>query len=124
MRFSCVFIGAARIARMAAIPESVRDLLDRVERRLPDRPIVEKRMFGTVALMLDGEMIVAAQKDGSLLVRVSRDADAELMQRPEAGRLLMGGTPMGAGWIRVDESAVADDEQLDFWIGHALARRA
>lgn len=109
---------------MATIPESVRDLLDRVERRLPNRPLVEKPMFGTVALMLDGEMIVAAHKDGSLLVRVSKDVDAELMARPESSRLQMGDRPMGVGWILVAESAVADDEQLDFWIRHALERRA
>lgn len=105
------------------ITESIRDLLDRVERHLPDKPVVEKPMFGTVAIMLDGEMVVAAHRDGSLLVRVSRDADAELMRRPEASRLVMGSKQMGAGWIRVDESAVADDEQLGFWIDRALERR-
>ena len=109
---------------MAAIPESVRDLLDRVERRLPDRLLVEKPMFGTVAVMLDGEMVVAAHKDGSLLVRVSKDDDADLMRRPEASRLAMGGKLMGVGWIRVDEAAVADDDQLDFWITRALERRS
>lgn len=108
---------------MASIPESLRDLLDRVERRLPDRPLVEKPMFGMVAVMFDGEMLVAAHKDGSLLVRVSKDVDAELMARPESSRLEMGGRPMGVGWIRVDEAAVADNSQLDFWIDRALDRR-
>lgn len=109
---------------MAAIPEDIRDLLDRVERRLPEAPLQEKRMFGAVAVMLGGEMIVAANKDGSLLVRVSADQDAELMQRPEASRLVMGSRPMGTGWIRVDESAAAEDEILDFWVDRALERRA
>jgi TfoX/Sxy family transcriptional regulator of competence genes len=108
---------------MSAIPESIRDLLDRVERRLPDLPLQEKRMFGAVAVMLDGAMIVAANKDGSLLVRVHADEDDELMRRPEASRLVMGGRSMSAGWIRVDESALADDDGLDFWIARALARR-
>lgn len=108
---------------MAAIPESVRDLLDRVERRLPDLPMQEKRMFGAVAVMLDGAMIVAANKDGSLLVRVAADDDAELMRRPEASRLVMGGRSMSAGWIRVDAEALVDDDDLDFWVHRALARR-
>ena len=108
---------------MTALSEGLRDLLDRVERRLPDRPIVEKSMFGMVAIMLDGEMLVAAHKDGSILVRVARDADAELMARPESSRLQMGSKAMGAGWIRVDESAVAEDELLDFWLERALERR-
>ena len=81
-------------------------------------------MFGAVAVMLDGEMIVAANRDGSLLVRVHADEDDALMSRPEASRLVMGGRSMSAGWIRVDESAVADDDMLDFWIEHALDRRS
>lgn len=109
---------------MTAIPGDVRDLLDRVERRLPDAHLQEKRMFGAVAVMLDGEMIVAANKDGSLLVRVHVDRDAELMQRPEASRLVMGSRPMGAGWIRVDEAASVEDDILDFWVDRALERRA
>ncbi|CAN5358155.1 hypothetical protein BH11ACT5_BH11ACT5_20330 [soil metagenome] len=106
------------------ISEDVRDLLDRVERRLPDGHLQEKQMFGAVAVMLDGQMIVAANKDGSLLVRVHADRDAELMQRDEASRLVMGSRPMGTGWIRFDETAAAEDEILDFWIEHALDRRA
>jgi len=106
------------------ISEDVRDLLDRVERRLPDAPTQEKPMFGAVAVMLDGEMLVAANKDGSLLVRVHADEDAELMQRPEASRLVMGGRSMSTGWIRVDARALVDDEGLDFWIERALDRRA
>lgn len=109
---------------MAAIPDDIRDLLDRVERRLPDAPLQEKRMFGAVAVMLAGEMIVAANKDGSLLVRVSADQDAELMQRPEASRLVMGGRAMSAGWIRVDAEALIDEDGLDFWVDRALERRS
>lgn len=108
---------------MAAIPESVRDLLDRVERRLPHAPLVEKRMFGMVAIMFDGEMIVAAHTDGSLLVRVHADDDAELMRRPEASRLSMGGRDMAGGWILVDATGIEDEADLDFWVEKALERR-
>lgn len=107
----------------AKTPEHLRDLLDRIERRLPERPVIEKPMFGMVAIMLDGEMLVAAHKDGSILVRVAPDADAELMARPEASRLQMGSKTMSTGWILVDETAVAEDDLLDFWIERALARR-
>ena len=81
-------------------------------------------MFGAVAVMLDGAMIVAANKDGSLLVRVPAEDDAELMQRPEASRLVMGGRAMSPGWIRVDAEALVDDVGLDFWVQRALSRRA
>lgn len=110
---------------MQPLASHARDLLDRVERHLPDLPREEKRMFGTVALMLDGEMLVAAGRDGSLLVRVHRDDDETLLARPDASRPEMGaGRSMGAGWIRVNAAALADDETLRFWLRHALDRRS
>lgn len=82
-------------------------------------------MFGTVAVMLDGEMLVAAHSDGSLLVRVHRDDDETLLRRPEASRPEMGaGRSMGVGWIRVDAAPIADDDILEFWLRHALGRRS
>ncbi len=107
---------------MAALPERVIDLLDRVRLRLPDLPLEEKRMFGAVAVMLNGAMIVAAQTDGSLLVRVPREDDEKLLQRPEAERPMMGGRSMGVGWIRLDADAAGDDEMLDLWMRFALDR--
>ena len=81
-------------------------------------------MFGAVAVMLAGEMIVAANKDGSLLVRVRAEEDEELMGRPGTSRLIMGERSMSAGWIRVAPEALVDEDALDFWIARALARRA
>lgn len=105
------------------VPAHVRDLLDRVERRLPALPLEEKRMFGSVAVMLGGAMIVAAAGDGSLLVRVHRDDDAALLARADASRPAMGGRSMGVGWIRVEPDSLADEGSLDFWMQHALDRR-
>ena len=107
---------------MAALPERVIHLLDRVRLRLPDLPLEEKRMFGAVAVMLNGATIVAAQADGSLLVRVRREDDEELLQRPEAERPVMGGRSMGVGWIRLDADAAGDDDMLDLWMRYALEK--
>jgi hypothetical protein len=46
--------------------DSSRALIDRISSLLPDRQLREVRMFGVLALIVDGAMAVAAHKDGSL----------------------------------------------------------
>jgi TfoX/Sxy family transcriptional regulator of competence genes len=102
-------------------PDERRGLLDRIERRLPDVSIREVPMFGAIAVMVDDAMLVAVNKDHSLLVRVAPEDDAQLLGRAEATRAEMGtGRSMGTGWIRVDSDAIADDAVLDLWLHHAL----
>ncbi len=103
-------------------------LVDRVRALLPDATLREVRMFGTLALMVDDAMAVAAHKDGSLLVRVDPAEDAHLLADPDASRPEMGaGRSMGEGWIRVDAAALRTDAGLAGWVDCAtrfLARRA
>ncbi|MCR2800470.1 MULTISPECIES: TfoX/Sxy family protein [unclassified Microbacterium] len=102
-----------------------RDLLDRVLRRLPAGLVREVPMFGTIAVMFDGSMLVAARKDLGLLVHVSADEDADLVTRPEAVRAEMGpGRSMGPGWIHIHPDAAQDEGTLDFWVAQALRRQA
>ena len=100
----------------------IRVLLDRIERLLPHAPLREVSMFGAIAVMLDEAMVVAVQKDRSLLVRVDPAADHVLLERPEASRAEMGtGRSMGAGWIRVQPEAIENDDTVAVWIDSALA---
>jgi TfoX/Sxy family transcriptional regulator of competence genes len=104
-------------------PDARRELLDRIERRLPEGAVREVAMFGAIAVMFDDAMLVAVNKDRSLLVRVAPDDDGRLLDRPEAARAEMGeGRSMGPGWIRVDGAAIDDDDVLDLWLHHALVR--
>lgn len=92
-------------------------MLDRVHALLAGESVREVRMFGAVALMVDDAMAVAVHKDGSLLVRVDPDDDAQLLEDPAATRAEMGaGRSMGAGWIHVDVAGLADDEVLAGWV--------
>ncbi len=47
-----------------------RELIDRIGSLQPDQDPRVVRMFGVLALMVDGAMTVAAHKNGSLLVCV------------------------------------------------------
>ena len=72
-------------------------------------------------------MAVAVYKDGSLLVRVDPAEDARLLESPDASRAEMGaGRSMGAGWIRVEATALRSDAALVGWLEAAtryLAQR-
>ena len=52
-----------------SVTPAARGMLDRVGAALSDGDLREVRMFGAVAVMLDGAMAVAVHKDASLLVR-------------------------------------------------------
>ncbi len=100
--------------------DSSRALIDRISSLLPDRQLREVRMFGVLALMVDGAKAVAAHKDGSLLVRVDPAEDARLLENPEASRAEMGaGRSMGKGWIRVEATALRTNAALTGWLDAA-----
>ena len=102
----------------AATLEAIRGLV-------ADLPPVEKSMFGCVALMVDDEMLLAVNEDGSLLVRVDRHEDAVLRQESDGERAVMGPRrrDMGEGWLRADISQDETGERAAFWVAAARRRR-
>ncbi|MBJ3783954.1 TfoX/Sxy family protein [Devosia sediminis] len=97
------------------------ELADRVRGLLPVRGNVrEQKMFGAQAFMLDGNMLVAPLKDGSLLVRVGKDGMEDALAQPGAGIMDMAGKSMG-GFVVVSGDAIEDDYALGQWIDRALA---
>jgi TfoX/Sxy family transcriptional regulator of competence genes len=95
------------------------ELAERIRAQLPDRPVEEKRMFGGLAFLVGGHMAVAASGQGGLLVRVAPDAAEELLAQPGTEPMAMRGRPM-AGWLRVEASVVASDEQLAAWVDRGI----
>lgn len=97
-----------------------RELLDRVRALLSTHQLREVRMFGLVAIMVDGTMAAAVHNDGSLLARVDPAEDAQLLQSPDASRAEMGaGRSMGEGWIRVEARALRSEAALNDWVAAA-----
>ena len=100
---------------------AVAALSERIRAYLGDRPgLVEKKMFGSIAFMLHGNMVVAPMNTGNLLVRVGKAGQAEALARPGAAIMSMGGRSM-SGFIDVDAGAIEDDDALAGWIDIALA---
>ena len=101
-------------------------LADRVRAALPEnRPVREVSMFGGLSLMVDDSMVVAARRDGDLLVRIDPARNDELLNVPGAKPAVMGADrPMGPGWITVSRDGLSTDKQLAFWTQVGLEHQA
>lgn len=99
------------------------DLADRIRALLADAgPVDEQRMFGGLAFMIAGRMVVAAGSEGRLMVRCDPARTDELLARPGTARPTMGTRTMSAGWVVVDADRVAEDAELAWWL--AVARES
>jgi TfoX/Sxy family transcriptional regulator of competence genes len=97
-------------------------LADELRERLAsiDGEVTEKRMFGGLAFMVDGNLTVAASRRGGLLVRTDpADAD-KTATLPGVEAMETRGRPM-PGWFFVDADALATEADLDAWVDRALA---
>jgi TfoX N-terminal domain len=77
----------------------------------------EKKMFGGLAFLVDGNMVLAASGQGGLLARVDPERSAEVVEATDARPMVMRGREL-AGWLRVD---AVTDEELAQWLERALA---
>jgi TfoX/Sxy family transcriptional regulator of competence genes len=85
-----------------------------------EQGVEEKRMFGGLAFLVDGNMSVAASGQGGLLVRVDPDESDALIRKPGVEVMEMRGRQM-AGWLRVDGDAVRTKRQLAGWVDRGVA---
>jgi hypothetical protein len=85
--------------------------------------LAEKKMFGGLAVLLGGNMAAGVYGD-DLLVRTDPGQQDMLLAEPGTRPFDMTGRPM-KGWIVVDASMCAEDEDLRRWVsrGVAYARR-
>jgi hypothetical protein len=96
------------------------ELADRIRMMLKDEPgLTERRMFGGLAFLIDGNMAVSASSKGGLLLRVDPALTGSLVSEPEVGRFEMRGREMD-GWLRVDASVVEGDGDLQHWVSHGV----
>ena len=97
-------------------------LADEIRERLAsvDGEVTEKRMFGGLAFMVDGNLAVAASRRGGILVRTDPDAAAATAALPGVEPMETGGRPM-PGWFFVAADALDTEAALDPWVTRALA---
>ena len=82
--------------------------------------VVEKRMFGGLAFLVNGNMAVAAQGSApGLMVRVDPDQADRFAAEPGAAIMQMRGRAM-RGWITVEQDAVAKPADLRRWVKRGI----
>ncbi|WP_020474703.1 TfoX/Sxy family protein [Zavarzinella formosa] len=81
------------------------------------RNIVEKKMFGGIAFLLNGNLLVGVRRN-ALLVRVGPEAYEEALLESFAGEFGVADKPK-RGWVLVEPEGVEHDEQLNEWIQKA-----
>ena len=85
-----------------------------------ERGVTEKKMFGGLAFLLNGNMAVAASGQGGLLVRVDAEASDALMRERGTSLMEMRGREL-PGWMRVDADAVRTKKELSAWVGRGVS---
>jgi|SRR5271166_87352 len=92
------------------------DLANRIRELLgPEKGIEEKRMFGGLAFLINGNMSVAVSRQGGLMVRVRPDDTEKLLRRAHVSPMVMTGRE-ARGWLRVDADGVQTQRQLQSWV--------
>ncbi len=79
----------------------------------------EKAMFGGLAWLIAGNLLVGARGDGRL-VRLGKGNDAWALARPDVGPMMSRGRAMD-GWVRAGPAAYGDDAMRARLIEAALA---
>jgi TfoX/Sxy family transcriptional regulator of competence genes len=96
-----------------------KSLAARIRQALVQRKgIVEKKMFGGIAFLLHGNMLVGVWQD-SLIVRLGPEEGDQALAEPHVKAFDVTGRPM-KGWVMVEPDGIDHDVQLGGWIERAV----
>jgi TfoX/Sxy family transcriptional regulator of competence genes len=96
-----------------ALADRIRELIG------AEKGVEEKRMFGGLAFLIDGNMSVAASGRGGLMVRVPPDETDKLLAREHVEPMVMAGRET-RGWLRVSGEGVRTKRQLQSWVARSV----
>jgi TfoX/Sxy family transcriptional regulator of competence genes len=95
------------------------ELVGRIRQGLARRKgIEEKRMFGGIGFLLNGNLLVGVRKD-SLLVRLGLEQSDEALKQAHVSEFKISGRAM-KGWVLVAPEGVKDDDELSGWVQRAV----
>jgi TfoX/Sxy family transcriptional regulator of competence genes len=93
-------------------------LAERIRSELHGIPFVEKKMFGGVGYMLNGNLACGVNKD-DLIVRIDPTKHTGLLKKPHVRPFDMPGRPM-KGWVVVEADGIKTAKQLNTWIKEGI----
>jgi TfoX/Sxy family transcriptional regulator of competence genes len=80
--------------------------------------VEEKRMFGGIGFLLNGNLLVGVWKD-SLIVRLGPEEGEEALKEQHVSEFNITGRAM-KGWVLIAPEGVEGDDQLAGWIQRAV----
>lgn len=93
-----------------------KDLATRIQSLMRAEPgLSQKKMFGGLAFLVNGNMAIAASGQGGLLVRVDPDQTDKLLATTAAVMMEMRGQKM-RGWLRAGLDQALSDAELARWV--------
>ena len=96
------------------------DLANRIRELVSnERGLAEKKMFGGLAFLINGNMAVSASGQGGLLLRVDPDETDKLTSQKHAEPFVMRGRAM-QGWLRVAPEGVRTKRDLERWVSRGV----
>lgn len=95
-----------------SLASRIRDALAR------KRGIEERKMFGCLCLMLDGNALCGVWKN-SLIARLGPEEGEEALLEPHVRAFDITGKAM-RNWVVVEPEGIEDDDQLAGWIERAI----
>ena len=81
------------------------------------RGVEEKKMFGCICFLLNGNALAGVWKD-RLIARLGPDEEEAALLEPHVRAFDITGRPM-KNWVLVESEGVEDDDQLTEWIQRA-----
>lgn len=81
--------------------------------------VTERRMFGGLAFLVNGNLAVSASGQGGLLLRIDPEQTEALVDGQHVRRFEMRGRQMN-GWLGVDVERLETDDDLQRWVDHGL----
>ena len=98
-------------------------LAARIRKQLGKRKgIAEKKMFGGLAFLLNGNMSVGVHAD-AMIVRLDPEASAKALKQKHTRVFDLSGKPM-KGWVLVDPGGTKSDAALAEWVAMGVSYAA
>jgi TfoX/Sxy family transcriptional regulator of competence genes len=95
-------------------------LVDRIRAGLASKKgVQDKKMFGGVGFLLNGNLLVGVRKD-SLLVRLGPEQSEEALKEAHVSEFQIKGRGTMKGWVVISLEGVEQDDQLSDWIQRAV----
>ncbi|MGE5617567.1 MAG: TfoX/Sxy family protein [Candidatus Woesearchaeota archaeon] len=82
--------------------------------------LTEKKMFGGLAFLINGNMAVSASSQGGLLLRVDPEETNRLVEQEHAEPFVMRGRQM-QGWLRIAPEGLRTKRDLERWVRRGVA---